>query len=134
MFGREPTRPILIDVINSVLHRPCGHQIEDLELLNPFNPKEAFDDNKVKNNLSVVSDGVDALAFLRKEGKYSDALAMQLTRDGARSVLRMNTAKLRSMPIFGDCGAFSYRDELVPPHTPANTAEFYALDRIGLDF
>jgi len=72
----------------------------------------------------LISRGVVGSSL--KKGKYSDALAMQLTRDGARSVLRMNTAKLRSMPIFGDCGAFSYRDELVPPHTPANTAEFYA--------
>ena len=35
--------------------------------------KEAFADNKVKNNLSVVTDGVEALAFLRREGKYADA-------------------------------------------------------------
>jgi hypothetical protein len=61
-----------------------------------------------------------------KKGKYSDALAMQLTRDGARSVLRMHADKFREMPIFGDCGAFSYHLEKVPPYSPANTAEFYA--------
>ncbi len=44
LLGREATRPILIDVIESVLNPPPGHHIQDLELLNPFNPKEAFDD------------------------------------------------------------------------------------------
>ena len=41
LFGREATRPILIDVINSVLGPP---PVREIELLNPFNPKEALDD------------------------------------------------------------------------------------------
>jgi predicted transposase/invertase (TIGR01784 family) len=44
LLGREATRPILIDVIESVLKPAPGHHIQDLELLNPFNPKETFDD------------------------------------------------------------------------------------------
>src|SRR2546428_1726884 len=44
LFGREATRPILIDVIDSVLNPPPGHHIRDIELLNPFNPMEALDD------------------------------------------------------------------------------------------
>ena len=44
LFGREASRPILIDVLNSVLQPPPGELIRDLELLNPFNPKEALDD------------------------------------------------------------------------------------------
>src|SRR5437762_10728287 len=44
LFGRESTRPLLIDVIDQVLSPAAGHRILDLELLNPFNPKEAFDD------------------------------------------------------------------------------------------
>jgi len=44
LFGREATRPILIDVIDSVLNPPPGHHIRDIELLNPFNAKEALDD------------------------------------------------------------------------------------------
>lgn len=70
--------------------------------------REAFDDNKVKNNLSVVSDGVDALAFLRKEGKYADApnpdlilLDLNLPRMDGREVLAEIKAdeRLRHIPV-----------------------------------
>jgi predicted transposase/invertase (TIGR01784 family) len=44
LFGREATRPILIDVLDNVLSPASDHQIRDIELLNPFNPKEALDD------------------------------------------------------------------------------------------
>ena len=44
MLGKESTRPILIDVVNKVLNPRPGHYIQDIELLNPFNLKEAFDD------------------------------------------------------------------------------------------
>src|SRR5437773_12281939 len=49
MLGREVTRPILIDVLDNVLNPAPGHHIQAVELLNPFNPKEAFDDK-----LSIV--------------------------------------------------------------------------------
>jgi CheY-like chemotaxis protein len=35
--------------------------------------REAFAENKVRNKLSVVSDGVNALRFLRREADYADA-------------------------------------------------------------
>jgi CheY-like chemotaxis protein len=35
--------------------------------------REAFAENKVSNQLSVVDDGVNALRFLRREDEYSDA-------------------------------------------------------------
>lgn len=35
--------------------------------------REALRDSKLANNLSVVGDGVEAMAFLRREGKYADA-------------------------------------------------------------
>ena len=35
--------------------------------------KEALRDGKMRNSLSVVGDGVEALAFLRREGQYGDA-------------------------------------------------------------
>ena len=44
LFGREATRPLLIDLLNQVLAPAPGHHIQDVELLNPFNPKETVDD------------------------------------------------------------------------------------------
>jgi two-component system, chemotaxis family, response regulator Rcp1 len=35
--------------------------------------REAIRDAKVRTNLHVVGDGVEAMAFLRREGKYADA-------------------------------------------------------------
>ncbi len=35
--------------------------------------REALKEAKVRNNLYVVEDGVEATAFLHKEGKYADA-------------------------------------------------------------
>jgi CheY-like chemotaxis protein len=35
--------------------------------------KEAFKEGKLMNNLSVVGDGVEAMAFLRREGKYNES-------------------------------------------------------------
>lgn len=35
--------------------------------------QEAFKESKVCNNLHVAEDGIEALAFLRKEGKYANA-------------------------------------------------------------
>ena len=70
--------------------------------------KEAFEDNKVKNNLNVVSDGVDAMAFLRKEGKFAAApnpdlilLDLNLPRMDGREVLAAIKAdeRLRHIPV-----------------------------------
>jgi predicted transposase/invertase (TIGR01784 family) len=44
LFGREATLPLLIDLINSVLDPAPAHRVRDVELLNPFNPKETVDD------------------------------------------------------------------------------------------
>ena len=35
--------------------------------------REAFKEAKVRNKLRVVGDGVEAMAFLRREGEYADA-------------------------------------------------------------
>ena len=39
---------------------------------------EGFKDAKVRNRINVVEDGVEALAFLRQEGKYVDAVRPDL--------------------------------------------------------
>ena len=55
---------------------------------------EVLKENKVLNNLHVVEDGVEAMAFLRREGKYADAprpdiilLDLNLPKKDGREVL-----------------------------------------------
>ncbi|HXE74057.1 MAG TPA: response regulator [Candidatus Xenobia bacterium] len=55
---------------------------------------EALKEAKVSNNLNVVADGVEALAFLRRQGKHSEAprpdlvlLDLNLPRKDGREVL-----------------------------------------------
>jgi CheY-like chemotaxis protein len=40
--------------------------------------QEAFEEHKVRNRLTVVSDGAEALAYLRREGRYADAVRPDL--------------------------------------------------------
>ena len=43
-FGVEQNKDVLIDLLHAVLDPPPAHRIVSLELLNPFNEKDAFDD------------------------------------------------------------------------------------------
>lgn len=56
--------------------------------------QEALRESKVRNNLSIVGDGQEALAFLRREGKYAEAprpdvilLDLNLPKKDGREVL-----------------------------------------------
>ena len=56
--------------------------------------QEAFKESKVRNALFVIEDGVEAMAFLRREGKYAQAprpdlilLDLNLPRKDGREVL-----------------------------------------------
>src|SRR5712691_259945 len=49
VFGREPNRALLIDLLDAVLQPPPDAQIADVQLLNPFSDKDALDDK-----LSIV--------------------------------------------------------------------------------
>ncbi|GIJ07599.1 response regulator [Micromonospora andamanensis] len=56
--------------------------------------QEAFEEHKLRNRLNVVSDGAEALAYLRREGPYTDAvlpdlilLDLNLPRRDGREVL-----------------------------------------------
>jgi CheY-like chemotaxis protein len=56
--------------------------------------QEALRDAKVRNNLHVVSDGVEAMAFLRREGRYAGVprpdlvlLDLNLPKKGGLEVL-----------------------------------------------
>ena len=69
---------------------------------------EALKDGKLRNNLSVVMDGVEALALLRREGKYADAarpdlilLDLNLPKKNGREVLAeiKQDQDLRRIPV-----------------------------------
>ena len=70
--------------------------------------REAFEDAQVVNNLSVVSDGAEALEFLRRQGEYADAprpdlvlLDLNLPRLDGREVLSeiKNDGELAMIPV-----------------------------------
>src|SRR3546814_12754065 len=51
---------------------------------------------------------------------------MRFRREGARKFIRYTTDKYPDSLLFGDCGAFTYRNQKVPPYTPVDTMKFYA--------
>jgi predicted transposase/invertase (TIGR01784 family) len=44
VFGREQSKPALMSLLDAVLQPAAGQKITSLDLLNPFNEKEAIDD------------------------------------------------------------------------------------------
>jgi CheY-like chemotaxis protein len=70
--------------------------------------REAFEEHKVRNRLNVVSDGADALAYVRREGEFADAVRPDLIlldlnlpkRDGREVLKELKTdPDLREIPI-----------------------------------
>jgi CheY-like chemotaxis protein len=70
--------------------------------------QEAFEEHKVRNNLAVVNDGAEAIAYLRREGQYADAarpdlvlLDLNLPRRDGREVLAeiKGDPDLRQIPV-----------------------------------
>jgi CheY-like chemotaxis protein len=70
--------------------------------------EEAFADNKVRNRLHAVADGVEALRFLRKEHEFADSphpdlilLDLNLPRKDGREVLAeiKNDDALQHIPV-----------------------------------
>jgi CheY-like chemotaxis protein len=70
--------------------------------------QEAFEHNKVRNKLHVVSDGEQAMAFLRRQGDYTDVprpdlvlLDLNLPRKDGREVLEeiKDDPELRAIPV-----------------------------------
>ena len=76
-------------------------------------------------------------------GKYTASQAQRFRREGARAFLRLEDSRFNDMPIFGDCGAFSYHKSEVPPYSPQDMISFYddagfthgcSVDHIIFDF
>lgn len=70
--------------------------------------KEALKSGKILHSLSVVKDGVEALAFLRRQGEYKDArrpdlilLDLNLPKKDGREVLAeiKSDSGLKSIPV-----------------------------------
>ena len=70
--------------------------------------REALTANKIRNTLHVVADGVEALAFLRKQGKHANAprpnlilLDLNLPKKDGREVLAeiKGNGDLRRIPV-----------------------------------
>jgi two-component system, chemotaxis family, response regulator Rcp1 len=70
--------------------------------------KEALEYSKIVNNLHTVPDGVEAMAFLRNEGRHQDAprpglilLDLNLPKKDGREVLAeiKNDEKLKRIPV-----------------------------------
>ena len=69
--------------------RHTGQRISDVSMIGPSNlvednegdvrlTKEVFKDSKVRNNLIVANNGVEALACLRKQGKFANTVRPDL--------------------------------------------------------
>lgn len=70
--------------------------------------QEALTEEKLHNNMSVVNDGVEALDFLRKKGKYANAvrpdlilLDLNLPKKDGREVLKeiKEDDNLKAIPV-----------------------------------
>ncbi len=90
---------------------------------------EGFKDAKVKNKITVVEDGTEALAYLRHEGPYANAvlpdlilLDLNMPRKGGREVLAEIKAdeKLRRIPVLIFTVSSAERDILEAYNLQAN--------------
>jgi chemotaxis family two-component system response regulator Rcp1 len=89
MSFARPTRPIEILLVED--------SPGDADLT-----REALSEGKIVNNLSVVTDGIEAIDFLRKTGRHTDAphpdlilLDLNLPRKDGREVL----AEIKDDPV-----------------------------------
>lgn len=102
-------------------------------------PHEYFDTPPYDGLL--VSRGI--VGGTRGGGKYSQAQALRLGREGARAFLRYPESRFPGSMLLGDNGAFTYRSEQKPPYSMDDVIDFYddgafthgcSLDHLIFDF
>ena len=101
--------------------------------------REALSDDKVACDFSVVGDGVEAMAFLRREGPYADAprpdlilLDLDLPRKDGREVLR----EVRADPALCDIRVVivsASTEDLDISRAYALQADGYVTKPVGMD-
>jgi len=96
---------------------------------------------RVCDGLLVSKGIVDGLSG--GAGKYSMAQRHRLLRVGAEDFFRLNRPGRPSLVTMGDCGAFTYVREHVPPYSVAEVLQFYtdcdfdlgiSVDHVILDY
>ncbi len=103
--------------------------------------KEVLKDGKIKNNLSVVMDGEEALHFLRKTGKYTgsevpniDIILLDLNlpkKDGREVLAEIKTDEnLKQIPVIILTTSAAERDIL---NTYANHANCYIMKPVDFN-
>jgi chemotaxis family two-component system response regulator Rcp1 len=101
--------------------------------------REAFKDAKVHINMHVASDGMQAMAFLKREGEYTNALRpdiilldLNLPKKGGREVLEeiKESPALKTIPVVILTTSASEADILQSYQLHANC---YITKPVGLD-
>jgi len=91
--------------------------------------QEAMKDAKVTNTLHVVGDGIEALEFLRKEGRFQDSpvpdlvlLDLNLPRKSGREVLQemKESEEFKAIPVVVLTTSEAHRDVLESYSLQAN--------------
>ena len=91
------------------------------------NGREAYWDDLYPHEILGYApyDGLLVSHAIVMNGKYSLSQAMRFRLVGAREFLRLPEEKFPGSWIFGDCGAFSYHDQVEPPYSVDDMIEFY---------
>jgi chemotaxis family two-component system response regulator Rcp1 len=97
-----------MDTVAACEHRPIEILLVDDNPGDVRLTREVLKDGRIANTLHVVGDGVEALAFLRREGAYADAppvdlilLDLNLPKKDGREVLAeiKSDPALRTVPV-----------------------------------
>lgn len=100
---------------------------------------EALKEHKVLNKLSVVNDGVEAISFMRREGKFADAhrpdlilLDLNLPKKSGKEVLEeiKNDPDLKRIPVVVLTASSAEKDILSSYNLSANC---YITKPVSLD-